>query len=201
MGVEKAGVSPAVELIGESASVATGDKAYIYGGFWRRLAALTVNMAILIPYGLMIAHIMYASRYGYVWNLLGGTCITLLFNVYWVKRFGGSPGTLILGMRILRRDGGPVRYRDAMLRCSVLYVLWAAELVAILNGVSHITDAQYTEIAASKRPAQRLNEYAPWYEPAIGIWVLIDAGVLVSNRKRRAAHDFMAGTMVVRTRV
>jgi hypothetical protein len=95
MGVEKADVTTAVESIGERVTIEPKDKVLIYGGFWRRLAALTINMAILIPYAAIISHLMYASRFGYLWNLAGGTCVTFLLHVYCVKRFGGSPGTLV----------------------------------------------------------------------------------------------------------
>src|SRR5260221_9771041 len=80
------GNRPAVELI--------------YVGFWRRLAAYAIDFAILIPFALLARQLIYTSRSAYLVNLIIGTVIAIVFEVYLVKRFGGSPGKMVLRIRI-----------------------------------------------------------------------------------------------------
>ena len=76
--------TPAVELI--------------YVGFWRRLAAYAVDFAILIPYALLARQLIYASRSAYLANVIIVTILAIVLEVYLVKRFGGSPRKIILGI-------------------------------------------------------------------------------------------------------
>jgi uncharacterized RDD family membrane protein YckC len=54
----------------------------------------------------------------------------------------------------------------------------------------------------SKTRGNRLRELAPpWYKPleiAGQVWVWSEFVVLLTNKKRRALHDYLAGTVVIR---
>jgi hypothetical protein len=59
----------------------------IYVGFWRRLAAYALDSVILIPYVLLARQLIYTSRSAYLANLIIGTILAIVFEVYLVKRF------------------------------------------------------------------------------------------------------------------
>jgi uncharacterized RDD family membrane protein YckC len=73
-----------------------------------------------LPFGAFVTRVPWRSEGGFVISQLAGLIIALLFQVFLVKRFGGSPGKIILKMRITKLDGGPVGYKEAGIRYSVL---------------------------------------------------------------------------------
>jgi uncharacterized RDD family membrane protein YckC len=119
-----------------------------------------------------------------------------------VRRFGGTPGKLIVGIRIRKLDGEPIGYREAILRYVPDLVFWLLSSIALLFPLLKMTDAEYSSLKFMQR-AKRITELAPsWYKPlqwVQSIWFWGELIVLLTNRKRRALHDFIAGTVVVHT--
>jgi hypothetical protein len=71
---------------------------------------------------------------------------------------------------------------------------------AAISPLFHMTDAEYQSLSLRER-AKRMADLAPsWYKPLRWTQTSWDWGelvVLLTNRKRRALHDFIAGTVVV----
>ena len=135
-----------------------------------------------------------------LYYLTPGTLFGLFYSVYLVQRFGGTPGKLIVGVRIRKVSGEPVGYREAVLRYLPDFVLGLLMSIALLMSVLHMSDTEYRALSFMER-AKRMVELAPsWYKPlqiAQNVWVWGELIVLLTNRKRRALHDFIAGTVVV----
>jgi len=200
MGAENIG------LAGTAVSPAIGsapEAELIYVGFWKRLAAYALDFAILIPYALLTKQLIYTSRSAYLANLVIGTIIAIIFEVYLVKRFGGSPGKIIMRIRIAKLDGNKVGYREARIRYSVAFFISTLSSVALLMSLFGMSELDYGKFASLKTSVRSLEASAPaWYQPLqIGgaIWIYSEFLVLLTNRKRRALHDFMAGTVVIQT--
>jgi len=173
-----------------------------YAGFWPRLGAHLVDFLILLP--LIALAIWGTQRYRLfnVYYLLPSTLFGLFYSVYLVRRFGGTPGKLLVGVRIRKVDGQPVGYREAFLRYLPELILATLMSIGLLISVFHMTDTEYHALTFMER-AKRTVELAPsWYKPLQiiqTIWVWGELIVLLTNRQRRALHDFIAGTVVVRT--
>ena len=195
MGVENAGLATS------GPAMSSAEPAFVYIGFWRRLAAHLIDLAILTPYALFSTSFAYASKQGFLVSQVVGFIIAVLFEIYLVKRFAGSPGKLIMKMRIARVDGSPVGYKEASIRYSVLFVISVISSVGLVISVLNMPAAEYAALT-SKTRAKHLRELAPaWYQPvqiAGSAWVWSEFAVLLTNKKRRAIHDFMAGTVVIR---
>ena len=171
-----------------------------YGGFFLRFAAFWLDGIILLPLigvqFLLQAHYRLFNAY----YLVPGLCLSLFYSVYLVKRFGGTPGKLILGLRIVKKDGLPVGYREAFLRFLPELLLGEAAFVALILSTLRISDSEYLSLAFAPR-SKRLAELAPgWYSPVHALqmaWVWSEFIVLLTNEKRRALQDYLAGTMVI----
>jgi uncharacterized RDD family membrane protein YckC len=183
-------------------SFGKGGAELIYVGFWRRLAAYALDLVILVPYALVARQLIYTSRTAYLVNLILGTIIALVFEVYLVKRFGGSPGKLIMGIRIAKLDGSKVGYREAVIRYSVLFFISVLSSVGLLTSLFGMSDLEYATFTSAQAHVRALEAAAPaWYRPlqiAGAVWVYSEFLVLLTNKKRRALHDFMAGTVVIK---
>jgi uncharacterized RDD family membrane protein YckC len=174
-----------------------------YGGFWVRFAAFWLDLFVMLP---LAAFVFWASQryrlFG-IYYFFPGTLIGLFYNVYLVRRFGGTPGKLIMRLRIRNLGGDPVGYREAVLRFAPEFLLGTLLSIAFLPALFSMTDAEYHALSFMER-SQRLVQLAPaWFKPlqiTQQIWMWSEFIVLLTNRKRRALHDFIAGTVVVRER-
>jgi uncharacterized RDD family membrane protein YckC len=173
----------------------------VYAGFWRRFGAFWLDFFCFLP--IMGLSIWMDGQYRLfnLWYYIPGLLIGLWFYVYLIKRYGGTPGKLLLNMRIVKLDGDPVGYKEALVRYAVLFFLSAASSAAIVLASLKMTDSEYLALGWQER-AFRLSELAPpwhsWVTVLNNIWIWGEFVVILTNKKRRAAHDFMAGTVVVR---
>jgi uncharacterized RDD family membrane protein YckC len=202
------GVEDNVNLADAVPPPAIGNRAaveLIYLGFWQRLAAYALDFAILVPYALVARQLIYTSRSAYLVNLILGTILAIVFEVYLVKRFGGSPGKLIMGIQIAKLDGSKVGYRQAIIRYSVLFFISILSSAGLLMSLFSMSDLEYAAFTSAQAHVRALEAGAPaWYQPlqiAGAVWVYSEFLVLLTNKKRRALHDFMAGTVVIRNAI
>ena len=166
-----------------------------------RLAAHVIDLALLFPYAAIITRTAWNSKYGFIGSQTVGFIIAVLFNVYLVKRFGGSPGKPVMRIRISQVDGSLVSYKEACIRYSVVFLIGLVSSAGLVISALNMPDSEYAALTHETR-TRRLEELAPaWYQrvQVIGaIWVYSEFAVLLTNRKRRALHDFIAGTVVIR---
>lgn len=171
-----------------------------YAGFWPRLGALLLDALILLPLSLLAVWGSNHYRWFYLYSLVPSSVLGLFYSVYLVGRWGGTPGKLLVGIRIRKLNGEPVGYGRAFLRHLPDFVLGLLMSLALILAVSHMTDAEYYTASSLER-ARRIRECAPsWlgpFEVVQGLWIWGELVVLLTNRKRRALHDFLAGTVVV----
>ncbi len=175
----------------------------IYAGFWLRLGALLVDMVFLLPLILLVRwgqdHFRLFELYWLAPNLL----LNLFLHVYLVGRFGGSPGKLVLGIRITRVDGSRVGYARALLREAPTLVLYFIYMIGLALPLLSMSEAQYQTLNHHHQYTE-LAKFAPtwvhWVDIANQAWIWSEFLVMLTNERRRALHDFLAGTVVIRWR-
>jgi len=186
-----------------SITAGSGDSDLLYVGFWKRLAAYALDFAIFLPYGIGVRHLIYSNKYALLGNFAVTSIFGLVFWVYLVKRFGGSPGKLLMRIKIVKIDGGAVGYREAILRYLVLFTLSTASSAALVLAFFHMPEDAYAAYSDSANKATFLLTYAPGWYPSLQmitlIWAAAELVVLLRNDQRRTVHDFMAGTVVIET--
>jgi uncharacterized RDD family membrane protein YckC len=182
-----------------------------YGSYLRRAGALLLDMLFFVPAGALAA--LAGTTPTAFAATRGLACVLLwcLLNVFLVQRYGGSPGKLALGLRIVRADGTAVGYREALLRNSVVLLFLVLYFATLYLGFAQIPQAEWDgyprgALGADSAGLRRGIELAPaWMQLLIILgrfWGLADFGTWVFNAKRRrqALHDFLAGTVVLRVR-
>jgi uncharacterized RDD family membrane protein YckC len=174
-----------------------------YAGFWRRFGAFWLDFLIVLPFA-AIAYVGDAqSRLFQLYWFVPGLVFGLWYHAYLVVRYGGTPGKLILNMRIAMVDGSQVTPKAAILRYVVLLVLAELSVLAFIMGSLKMTDNEWFSLAYMDR-ADRIVELAPsWYQAVtvlMNIWIWSEFVTMLFNKKRRAVHDFIAGTVVLKGR-
>jgi uncharacterized RDD family membrane protein YckC len=173
----------------------------IYAGFWRRLGALMLDFVITLPITALVLSTAGLYRLFYLYYFVPGILFGLFYSVYLVRRFGGTPGKLLAGLQIRKVDGTEIGYREALLRYLPEAVLNCLLQIALISSVIAMTDSEYISLGFVDR-ARRMIELAPTWRGPVNvlnqIWIWSEFVVMLTNRKRRALHDFIAGTVVIR---
>ena len=175
-----------------------------YAGFWRRFLAFWIDKTIFLPLAGIAYYFSEESRMFVLYLFAPSLLLGLFFNIYLVRRYGGTPGKLILKTRITLVDGSPVTTRAAILRYFVLFVLRALSSPAVVMSTLAMTDEMYFSLGFIAR-MQKIEALAPpWYFTVsilTQVWIWGEFVTLLFNRRRRAVQDYIAGTVVVRTAV
>jgi uncharacterized RDD family membrane protein YckC len=181
---------------------AQGASAPQYGGFWRRFAALWLDILVLSPVALIFVWLDAQTRYAQAYFVLPNLILGVFYHVYLVQRFGGTPGKLIMRLNITRLNGLPVGRKEAFLRYLPELVLSVWIGIGTAYASFDLTDAD--QALSYMDRAQRRANLIPGFgaiQVLNSIWVWSELLVLLTNKKRRALHDFLAGTVVIRHRV
>lgn len=172
-----------------------------YGGFWPRVGAAILDNLIQLPVGLLLFLLIYLTPRAYLYYALPGIAFSLFYYVYLVQRFGGTPGKRIVGMRITMTDGSPVTTRAALLRYSPYLVMQAFSMLSMIQATSAPIDGFDSMGFLGKMQAMQVG--VPYWGQLVTyfiyLWWVVAAIVLVANRRKRATHDFIADTVVLRT--
>ena len=174
-----------------------------YAGFWVRSGALLVDGLISLP---LIFLYYYLFRFS--WNSAVIIQIPYLFlwaayNIYFLGRWGQTIGKMATHVKVTRLDGSPIGYKQAFLRHVVDLALEIIGKISFLIALFSVSRANF-EISGWEARNTLLRDASPywgfWAEHALAIWTLSEMIVLLLNKKKRALHDFIAGTVVIRTK-
>lgn len=172
-----------------------------YAGFRQRLGAFLLDVIIFLSGFALSFWLDERYRLAQVYSFLPWLIMGLWYHVYLVKRYDGTLGKLLLKIRITRLDGTSVGYRESFLRYSVLFILSTLQSIPLLIAVLNMSDVEYLSLGFQERTLRLVAMAPSWYETItilLNIWIWSEFVVMLTNKKRRAPHDFMAGTVVIR---
>ena len=171
-----------------------------YAGFWSRFGAQILDGLITLPFfalRLVLFRTKLTASFAFVPLLL----FEFWFFVYLVYRYGGTPGKLIVGIRITSTNGEPLTFKQAVLRHSPSLVLGVLGAISIALALSQVSDATYEGTSWLGRP-RLIAVFAPHWTRYVSllaqVWTWSELVVMLTNPERRALHDFLAGTIVIK---
>jgi uncharacterized RDD family membrane protein YckC len=163
-----------------------------YRTFWRRVLAGMVDGAVFWPLSFINSR-MYGGSTPTALRVAWFLAYSFLFMAYSIAlhaRFGQTIGKMVAGVRVLDVSEAKLSLKQAFLRDIIPLVLTLVslpvELPKVLSGANPALP-EYTD------PGLWLQLWVP-----LG-WFLAEVVTMVTNSKRRALHDFIAGSVVVRT--
>lgn len=175
----------------------------IYGGFWLRLGSILIDFLIFIPL-LAIMHYLHSLNKNYqIVTSLFFFFFGIWYGIYLPKKYGGTPGKLILGIKILKMNVEEIGWKESILRSLISTVMSIFGTVVMITCVLKANN----EVYMSKDWVQKgvyLTTFAPkliniqiW---ANNIWMYSELIILLVNKRKRAIHDYIAGTVIVKTK-
>ena len=155
----------------------------IYSGFLPRLGANLLDFIIVIPVGILFITIKSFFVTSFL-NLL----FIFWYNVYLPKKYGGTPGKLSVRIKIIKIDSSQIGWREAILRESITIIF--SIIGFFLTIITLISATQYLSILfVIKRVITILSN----------IWFWSEIIVLLFNKRKRALHDYIAGTVIIKS--
>ena len=177
------------------------DPSVDYAGFWRRSGAIFLDAlwmtALVLPIWAVQVH---GGRTTNIIARVPFTYIPIVANVWCLARWGRTPGKWATGIRVRRIDLGTISWREALRRESVTLIFATVELAIGLAALSVTADSDFDAMGWRQRLVLPkdcfpvLARYTGWMSQA---WLWSELLVLMLNKKRRALHDYIAGTVVV----
>ena len=83
----------------------------IYAGFWARLGSILVDFLILLPFIFLILYLNGLSKDAYYYTFIPALLFHFWYSIFLVKKYGGTPGKKMAGIKILKLDGTDVTWK------------------------------------------------------------------------------------------
>jgi len=180
----------------------TGVSESIYAGFWSRFGAMLLDAIIITPVVFLIIFMNGLGKDIFWYTVIPHIFFSIWYHVYLPKTYGGTPGKLLINITIIRIDGAPIGWREAALRHIVDFTLMLLTLIVTMVALTEANEETYVSLGWMER-TQYLKSLTPVSSSLLywlsNIWGLSEFIVLLTNERKRALHDYMAGTVVVRS--
>jgi uncharacterized RDD family membrane protein YckC len=170
----------------------------IYAGFLPRFYASVADGLITWVCAFLFLNFRCHSLESYWAVTIFGFFFYRFYHIVFVAWWGQTPGKILARIKVVRLDGSPARWTNALLRNSVETLLAAMVYFLELQAVQKVSPAVFA--AAANKDGLVLALIPPLaiaIAVASKLYVLSELVVLWFNPRRRAIHDFIAGTVVV----
>jgi uncharacterized RDD family membrane protein YckC/ribosomal protein S27AE len=169
-----------------------------YAGFRKRLAANTMDTLLFLP--LLVPDLFFERfvtlkpEYWWAIDISIAYPLYALFILY-IAKYGQTPGKHWVGIRVLKVNLDKVDLWVALKRDALMLIpafgfqiLMVVQILKGAGSAAAMTRSQYYQLVGSE------NSWITFITQIIFWSELI---ILMTNDKRRALHDFIAGTVVV----
>ena len=193
--------NPADGVLTLTADVGQYEDTMRYAGFWTRLVAGLIDAIVFMPLMLLYIWIQSRSYAGILIYVLPYWFCAAFYNIVLLARYGQTLGKMALRIKVTRVDGSDIGFKEACLRHSIDaifgFLSGIGMIIAILVTGPDIFTGAYTWIEQTKIIAPNTPAFAEIAKNMSKIWIWSELIVLLFNKKRRAIHDFIAGTVVI----
>jgi uncharacterized RDD family membrane protein YckC len=172
----------------------------IYAGFLPRVFSSVVDKGVIWS----AAHLFLLVRNFSLTGFWGVTIFGFLFYRFYhigcVALWGQTPGKMAAKIKVVRVNGSAATLGNAFLRNSVETLLTLVVLVLEMKAVTMVSTVEFAATDFAKRAALMdsfVPEIAVYIAWATQAFVLSEFVILFLNKKKRAIHDFIAGTVVI----
>ena len=172
----------------------------IYAGIVPRVLASVVDGLLVWSFARFFLYLRNESLPAFWIVTITGFFFYRLYHIFFVAKWGQTPGKMAAKIKVVRLDGSPVGWSHALLRNSVETLLAMVIYYLEFKAATLVSASEFAAADFSKRAAMidalvpPLAVYISWTSR---VYVGSEFVVMWMNRKKRAIHDFIGGTVVV----
>ena len=175
----------------------------VHAGFWRRACAYMIDFFIVGIPGFIILSFCMLEWTTLIVTLAPLTFVTHIYRIGFHTRKGATPGKQLLGIRVIRADGEAIELDEAFLRSAVDIAFAIILAVSLYVALLKINAMEFNHLPFLKKN-MLLNMNKPSWDWVLQtsncLWFLASAISVCVSAQRRALHDFIAGTVVIKSR-
>ncbi len=160
-----------------------------YKTFFPRLVALLIDSFIMLPLAILddwFHQAEYPPVFFYIWIPLSSV-IFPFYTIIMHGLYGQTLGKMAMNVKVLDVTEEPIKFKQAIVRDIPQLIF---NIGTIYLGIAFL--GQSPEAENVKMAYGTFGVFAM-------VWGLADISTFFLNEKRRALHDFVAGTVVVKT--
>lgn len=161
-----------------------------YNTFGKRFVAALIDGLIFIPFSILDNRFEHTDNKTLFigWTLFHTICWTL-YVVIGHGKYGQTIGKRLMDIKVFDiNERSLIGYKNAFLRESV----W---VFAVIAGIIYLTIS--TSNTATFNEVIKASYYDDIVGLTSGIWLILELITMFFNKKCRALHDFLAGSVVV----
>jgi len=183
------------------------DRQGVYAGFWIRLVALILDGLVLLPVVFVVDALGDGNRATAVAAGAAACVIVWGYSIALTARWGCTLGKAALGLRVVRVDGSRIGWGRAVRRDLVFLAFGLVLLVIDAWWSTPVASTDHPQgivavSAAADDPSVRWGTAVMVaYVVAYYVWLAVDLLFLLVSKRKRAAHDIIGGTVVVKRSV
>jgi uncharacterized RDD family membrane protein YckC len=168
-----------------------------YRTFWPRVWERWVDALVLWPLGFSLDLLLLVDwpRWFVAAIVVVWTLAPPIYTIFMHATFGQTVGKMVTGVRVLdARTEQRISYRQAVMRDGLPCLLGLGALYDLVADIlAGRADRFGTPISADLSTLATVDLILQ-----LG-WLFVELATMLTNSKRRALHDFIGGTVVVRT--
>lgn len=171
-----------------------------YAGIGLRAPALIIDVIIFMGVCLLMIRLENYSFVSYAVSRYLLTVFVVAYDIFFLVKFGATPGKLAMKIKVVKTSLEPISFKEAFLRLSVNILFGVLSLIAFTIAFNSFSSEPYRVMTYIEKARYMGSFYPHWSNYIPTFSVLWGFGNLISillNKKRRAIHDFIAGTVVI----
>ena len=174
-------------------------KHFVFVGYDKRFFAAIIDAVIGVSLSMMVIFMM-KHYIGIIYPMFLVNLILVILYIILIIKYGGSPGKLLLGVRIVNKQGSFISLKSVLLRFSFIFLMSINSFLKYYHvfAIHSLSEQPQT----FREISNAIKSYGGIYN-TIGTFLfilfLIDVGIILlpNNKKNRAIHDFIAGSYVI----
>ncbi len=173
----------------------------VYATFSQRFLAGLIDFLIFFPVILAFQYFLTHTITVDISTEILITVVALSYTIIMNFKYGGTVGKLSQGIRITNIDGSKINLLTVIKRSSVDIFLYIVTTYAVIVTLLSLDSNIYNTLDFYGRTDLLIESYPTWYlmaENIMMIWYWSELLVMLTNKRRRALHDFIAGTVVIK---
>jgi uncharacterized RDD family membrane protein YckC len=161
-----------------------------YRTFWPRFLAAIIDGLILMPIDWLYNYVYssQSTRIAVEWAILSHSA-PWIYSVFMHGYYGQTIGKMVAKIKVVDVSESPITLRQAFLRDCVTVGMTTAVLMLLL----------FEKLFGSEDLSPSVTALSMMLGITASLWSWAEIITMLTNKKRRAIHDFIAGTVVVRT--
>jgi len=171
-----------------------------YATFWLRLGAGAIDFGLNLVATLAIGLLASQSKSLALMLMPALWLAAAVYEPVLHAKFGATLGKYVLGIRVVNLCGQPIKWSAAVLRSAISIALSAYWIYCTGSALFNLPSQEFHGQGWSDLFQTLRHDFPPHYEqfePYLGIWFWSEFATMLLNPRRRAIHDYMAGTVVI----